>query len=517
MNDLLLKGELTPTDLRDLWAADTSRLAVMGLVGAVLGAVLLAVVARKPVRGLYLYFFCSGILVTPSLPVVREKVSIAEPMLLSALVGMAATFLYRRARRVPGATPLLGLQRWVLASAAGFVAAAGASLVYNHLGGRQELTKGVVEVATYLLGLAALAATVVEIDSYRKWVRAVLAWSAGAGVVTAVGLMAMFVYAPSFTRDEFTGRISSTLKFENQVASYVGPVLPVAAVLVERYFRSRWLLRAAALGVLGTIVVLIGTGSRTAFLISLIALCGVVLVLFQDGLRRRKPSVLAPTIAAAGVAGLVAVVVAVAADDGTPYKLGVTPAWQRPVKMTLEAARGKRTLVNETRTDYTTRPLKELPGSPLFGYGPANFGFRFAQSEVHNSFLTVVGEEGLLGLACFGALVVLTGRCGLFAWRVLRRHPNQAIVTGFLFGFAILMLYQLTVNGLRQRPLWFGIGLVACLPRVALELETRRREARRAARLAAAGFPSGPGPGPAPVPAAARRPPVRRRARRLAR
>ena len=59
------------------------------------------------------------------------------------------------------------------------------------------------------------------------------------------------------------------------------------------------------------------------------------------------------------------------------------------------------------------------------------------------------------------------------------------LVTAFGIGFALLLFYQLTILGLRQRHFWFYCGLVVCLPRVLAD--------RRLRLLHAAGaLPPGP-------------------------
>ena len=476
-------------------------LAVKAAAAATVGGlVLMAVIARRPARGLYMYLFLCGFLLTPKLPVVREKLCAADAVLVGTLAVLALT--WHRRRRPP--VPLLRSQTAVLQAAALFVLVAGASLVINTLGHRQDVQRGVIEVATYILGLLAMGAIVLEIDTWAKWRRAVAAWGAGAAAVTAVGLVSMFVYSPAWTRDAYSGRISATMKTSLQLASYVAPVVPAAALLLERR-RGGWPSRVLSAGlVLGAFAVLIGTGSRSAFLITVAAAAGTVLLLHADARQRRTTSRMAELMAVGGVVGAVLLVVLAATDPGTHYVGGSTPPHLRAVRLFTDLAKGRGMGDEDRRLPATTRPLAGLAEAPAFGVGPSNFGVYHGQEEVHNSFLTALGETGLFGFAALMAFFACTAHAAVKAGWMLRRHPERMLTTAFLLGFGLLMLYQMTVNGLRQRPLWFVCGLTACLPRIAVELESRRRAARLAALDPANNGPANSGPANAAPTAPAR-------------
>ena len=451
--------------------------AVLLFLAALAGlAAVCAVLVRNPVRGLYLYIFCSAILLSPELPVVRDKLSIAEPVLALTLAGL----FFARARVGRGAVPLGRRQRAALAAGAAWVCVAGISGAVNFGGGRLvDWQRTVLEIATLGLGLVSCATIAWAINSWERWLRCLAAWSAGGLLVTLVGLFAMFVFAPAWAKDDFSGRVSATLRESGQVASYLGPVLPFAALAVERRVRSRWVKLPVQAVFLGAFVVMLGTGSRIALLISLTAFCGLVLALISDARRRGATSFFAAALVAGGAVGFGAFAYEVAGSD-EKYSLGGTDPVRRPILMLRDIFRGQRK--EGHRLQETAAPLVTAARHPLFGIGPGNYGVFYHQHEIHNSYLSVLGETGAFGVLTFAAFMVLTLRNGWEGWRALGDAPAGTLAGAFLFGFGLLLLYQMTALGLRQRPFWFAAGLMIALPRCAADYRLRVAAARRAAR-----------------------------------
>ena len=468
--------ELDPNTLAAAGAA-----LVMGL-----GA-LMAVLASNPVRGLYLYIFASGIIVSPSLPVVREKLSAAEPILACTLL---ALLLYRH--RLANTTTalrgdLLGLsvQRAALAAGAAFLAIASASAAVNFLGGRiEDPVRTGLEFATFGLGGVACAAVACTINTWDRWLKCLGAWTAGGLVVTLVGLMSIFVYAPAWTRDEITNRVSSTLRESGQVASYLGPILPFATLAVERTVKRRWVKLPAQAIFLGAFVVMLGTGSRIAAAISIAAFVALIVALLADARRSGKGSLGAAVLVFFGAIGFAVFTYTVFQDREKRYDFRDTSPMMRPVLVVRDFLDGKR---HETeRFEQTTAPLRTLENHPILGIGPGNFARYYHSHEVHNTYLAVLGETGLLGAGAFAAFLLLCGRCGWAGWKLLRPTDVAPLGVAFLFGCGLLLLYQLTAQGLRQRPLWFCAGLCIAMPRCAadLRLRIRARQERLAAHAA---------------------------------
>ena len=463
---------------------DPNTLAAAGAALVMGAGVLLAVLASNPVRGLYLYIFASGIIVSPELPVVREKLTAAEPILACTLL---ALLLYRD--RLASATTalrgdLLGLrvQRDALAAGAAFIAAAFASAAVNFLGGRiAEPVRTGLEIATFTLGCVACAAIVCTVNTWDRWLKCLAAWAAGGLVVTLVGLISIFIYAPAWTRDEVTMRVSSTLRESNQVASYLGPILPFATLAVERTVRRRWIKLPAQAVFLGAFVVMLGTGSRMAALISIAAFVALIVVLLADARRRGRGSLAAAALVFVGAVGFAAFTYTVFQDRGKRYDFRDTSPMMRPVLVARDFLDGKRD--ESQRFEETTAPLRTLARHPILGIGPGNYARFYHSHEPHNTYFAVLGETGLVGAGAFAAFLLLCARCGWTGLKLLGPTDVAALGVAFLAGCGLLLLYQLSVQGLRQRPLWFGAGLCIALPRCAADLRLRIRA--RAAGLAA--------------------------------
>ena len=454
--------------------------AASGLCGA---AVLTAALAGNPVRGLYLYLFAAAILLTRELPVVREKLTVCEPIF--ACTVLALVLFHGRVRRGP--VPLLPAQRGVLTAAGCWLASVFLSLAVNFSLGRiVDLDRSLLEAATYTYGFALSVTFVLYIDTWEKWRTCLLAWCLGGAVVTAVGLTAIFVYAPEWTRDDFSGRISSTQRESGQVASYLGPLLPLVAFALRRPGPSAvWRsppVRAAGFGLLaGMFVVMLATGSRAAFLITGIAFCGLLVLLFYVAPRQRVRVGATRLVAAGGLLAAGYFVYAVATDTGEAYAAGKTKPWERSIRIFAETFRGERAGIDQNRQEQIERIGENWLDRPAVGAGPGNYGFSTGGHEIHNSYLNVLGEQGLLGVLAFGAWLLMAGNLGWGSYRAAPPGEARVLVLGFLFGCGLLLFYNLTVLGLRQRPLWFINGLLICLPRVLADLRVRAAHRRRAA------------------------------------
>ena len=464
----------------------TFELAIAALAGLIGLVTLLALLVGNPVRGLYLYLFAASILLTRELPVVREKLTACEPIFACTLV--ALVLFGGRIRRGP--VPVLPAQRAVLTAAGCWLASVFISLAANFALGRiADINRSVLEAATYAYGFAVSVAFVLYIDTWEKWRTCLLAWTLGGAVVTAVGLMAMFVYTPEWTRDDFTGRISSTQRESGQIASYLGPLLPVAAFVLRRPGPSPvWrnpLVKAAGFALLGgAFVVMLGTGSRIAFLITAAAFAALMVLLFVVAPRQRVRVGATRLLAVGGLLAAGYFVYGVATDTGEKYAAGQTKPWERPIRIFAEMLRGERE-ATDTRVEHVERLGRTWSDRPAFGAGPGNYGVLTHGHEIHNSYLNVLGEQGLLGVLAFGAWMLTAANLGWTAYRTAPPGEVRVIVWGFLAGCVLLLLYQATTLGLRQRPWWFINGLLICLPRVLADLRVRAAARRRAAVRAA--------------------------------
>lgn len=432
------------------------------LVGAIgLMILVLAFIWPKPVRGLYLAFFACGILITPHLPVVREKFTATELIVLLTWLTM---LLHARAWRNPS-RPLRAVQHKVIQIGAAFIFWVVLSLLINSLGYVGELTASLVETFNYLYGFLIFCTVLLLVDDWEKWFGCLTAWFLGAVVVSLVGVWALTGSAPAWTMDENTHRISSTLRTENQVPAFLLPILAAAVFAAARRgvgaFR-RWGLMALLVGMLLTAI---GTGSRTALLMAGLCIAGVWFLATKGTGRRALNQGLLSGLALGLVVGVVAYfTIALASYDGE-YSLIKTPPWQRPAVLLTEWWQGERAIDN-TRPEQLNRVRDASLDYLVFGTGPKLAGPKLMIEEIHNTYASLLIEVGLPGLVLFLFWLVSVLRIG---WRSghLCPDPYQRImVLSLVMGLVVLMLYSMTMFGLRQRNIWLIAGLLVAVPRL---------------------------------------------------
>ncbi|MBN1909736.1 MAG: O-antigen ligase family protein [Pirellulales bacterium] len=427
-------------------------------VGAIIACIALAVFSRDPVLGLCAAIFASAILLTPELPVVREKLTLCEGVMCLTWLAMLL-----RPRRFPA---LLPSQRVAVRRGVVFLAVIGVSLLLSTCDGDVELVRSLVETVNYLYGFCIFLTVVLLVDSWDKWRRCLLAWCGGTVVVCAVAVWSLAVSAPSWARDEFTGRISSTLRMSNQLPGYCIPVLTLVVLIAAMKDTRRLTRLFYAMLAVGIAIAIAGCGSRMGFLM----LCFSTGMILWIGLRSSDATVFNRSVflgmGAIAAAGILCAVVSVWLHSEQTYAAGATSPYERSTRLLVESLRGERSLDN-TRTDQLHLVLEKTVERPLFGVGPANFTAKFHVHEIHNTYAAVLGEEGVLGLLAliwWLAGAATNGRLGLHLCTDTRR---RLIILAVLIGFASLLLYGVAMFGLRQRPLWFMCGLVVALPRVA--------------------------------------------------
>lgn len=416
----------------------------------------------RPERSLYAAIFATGFLMTPSLPVVREK--LAAPEVFMLVTWGLVVLQSRRAR-----APVLGIQKRALMCGAAFIAFGVASWMINVVAVPHGFIGSTVEILNYAYGFLVMATVVHLVDRWEILANCLWAWLAAASVVSAIGVLAVFGVAPGWAYDDFTFRVSSTMKFENQLPSFLLPILPTAIILAvsrPQRLRRRLFLIAVALSGIGTIAM---TGSRAGLLMVGLFLAGVLWIAASEGNRPRIHA----TLITATFAMLAAMQIgissyALATYEGD-YALGRTPPWQRPTVTLYEWATdrgGDLSTIDETRVVQTAFVFDQLAEHAVFGIGPKMVGARFRMEEIHNTYLGVLIEFGLFGTALFLGLIGLVLHTG---WRaMIRCHGDleRAIIRALLIGFVLLLFYQFTMFGLRQRNIWILMGLIVALPRV---------------------------------------------------
>ncbi len=451
-------------------------LAIAGVIClAGLAACLFAalVFARQPVRGVYCAFFASAILQTPRLPLVREKLTACEIVVFLTWLGMLA---HRQAR-----PPLLRCQKSAIAAAGLLLVVTAVSYWASLFTASAGLARSGVETANYVYGFLMFLTVVHLVDSWHKWLYCLYAWCWGTALVCIVGVWSMSGGAPVWTRDDFTERLSSTLRLSNQLPGYCLPVLVLVLVLAA--CKSFGLLKRATFVLLavGIVTCVVGSGSRTGFLLLCLSVPAMLAVAFSE---RRNPNLSFPfsvTLGTVAVAAGLFAVLSVVTNWDKPSNGKVAP-YERPIRLWVGWMQGERSL-DDNRTEQAHLVLDRVPEHPLLGVGPANFTVTYRTHEVHNTYLGVLGEEGLLGLACLLTWLAVVAYNGWLGASRCVGEGRRVIVLATLVGFAILLIYGMGMFGLRQRPFWLMSALLVALPGV-MQSENRFAQRHRLAERA---------------------------------
>jgi hypothetical protein len=384
---------------------------------------------------------------------------------------------------------LLGRQKAVLTLGAGFIALVLVAYLIGLFAAPHGFVASTVETLNYAYGFLMFATVVHLVDRWEVLRNCLWAWLASAALVSAVGMLAVVGVAPGWAYDDFTMRVSSTLKFENQVPSFLLPILPVAVVLaVARTERPARRLALALLAMAG-IGTLAMTGSRVGFLMTGLFFAGLLWIAATEGRRSqvdRGHIVAAFAALVALQAGITTYALATYEGD---YALGRTPPWQRPAVTLFEWVSdtgGDLSAIDESRVDQISFVTAHVVDYAVLGIGPKMIGARFGHEEIHNTYLGVLFETGVVGVVL---LLLLLAKVAGIAWDAVRRTPpgvQRAVVRALLLGFVLLLLYQFTMFGLRQRNLWLLMGLLVAVPRVVplvdaplYPVSTRPRRRRR--------------------------------------
>lgn len=436
--------------------------------------VLLIRFMRRPMQGLYLTIFASAILITPELPVFREKLTATELVMLLTWGGLLLTT--GRVRTVP----LGAHQRLSMLLGGAFIAWTVLSFGVNQVSvtSAKAFAASAVETVNFLYGYLMFCTVVYLVDDWPKLRGCLLAWFAGAAVVATFGTWALLGGAPAWTYDDFTGRISSTLRTENQVPMFLLPILVALVFWVARRGHGDKG-RVAMLALLaGTLLTLAGSGSRTAFGMTILAVLATLWLALIEARRRGYHKGLLSNLSVGLVVAVAAyVAVALVGYEGD-YALGKTPAWQRPVVMLHDWLQGRGSL-DETRPVQLKQAWSYFWEQPFFGTGPKLYGFEYGMAEVHNTYFGLLLQTGLVGLALFMSWQLHLLWLGWRTGRRLREPFQRLMVLSLWVGMVLLVVYGLTIFGLRQRNLWLLAGLIVA----AQSLRRREQVALRQSRL----------------------------------
>ncbi len=436
------------------------------------------VFARSPEYGLYALFFSSAILVAPNLPVVGSKLALPEFVALCAWIGFLLSRQPVQLERASGAV-LAGvpfLAWYVLA----FIVNAGRA---NEQG---AFLSSLIETLNQLYSFSTFLLVALIVDRTSTAWRCVLAWLAGAVVVCVVGLITLAGHGPDWALDDNTQRLSSTLRRENQVPSFLIPVLPAALLFAA----SRLVAPPLRLGLyalaFAIIAVSYGTGSRTALVMLVLVLMGVVWVVLRETGRGAIMPVRLFALFAMLTTALVGATLYIQAQSTQYASRFEAPGWQRAT-LVLSAWLEGDEFVDGGRVNQIRDALTLMPDEPVFGVGPALFKPMLGGHEVHNSYVGAAVEAGIPA-AVF--LIFWFAYLMVHCWAGAGSSPHaptRLLACSLLIGLAALLCYGLPQYGLRQRNIWLVCGLMACLPQLAAAMSAQTRRVPAAPAYAMTG------------------------------
>jgi O-antigen ligase len=432
-----------------------SLLAVLVVGGTVIFLYLLFIVIKSPIKGLYLSIASCGILITPSLPLVGGKLALPDVFIALTVLGAVVS----RTRYSLSALQMKAVQLSLL-----FLLAEVFSLFFSlfRFGG-DYVEFSIVETINYIYGIVLFILVVLLIENRSQWESCVKAYIFGVGVVSFVGTVAFLGYAPEWAYDDFTRRISSTLRMSNQVPSYLAGVF-LFVIILSSAKRDYLINRAfgAALFVAITIT-LLGTGSRTAIGLAVAGMAAAVFYVLpgrgQDVLFRQY-IIYMPVL----MVILLALWVIPQFVMHDRYDAGNTEAYLRPFLILAGWESGDLLPTDTTRLRQFEVALLSFAEFPLFGVGPAVFQPFYRINEIHNTYLGVLAEGGVVSFLVFVLWLASVIKIGnKYAWG---RSDGWAGVFAWAAaaGFVLMLLYGLVIYGLRQRHFWIMAGLVVSLP-----------------------------------------------------
>ena len=425
---------------------------VMVLAAVIGGLPLLAYlgvrIVREPVVGVYIFVFLSSITEMPALPVVGDRLAVADfVMLFTILVTLIQGVLLRRAPPGLRLVDQLGLLFIVLATIS--------SLLALIVGG--EPVRVVLFLIIYVYGYLCFRLIVRLIDRRERFYRVCFSWAAGAALVIVVGFLAATgVYKPAWTYDPVIMRINSTMKMSGQVSSYVAPAMFVLFFVAASRRIGVMAQIIAILLISAGALVLIGTGSRISFIMLLFVILYALLAIRLTSGAQSRQSLIA---VAALVGGSIfsGFVVSVWTDTSEEYALLKTSPFERAIRIFSETSRHEDADISDwggNRYREIPLALQNFEKHPLLGVGSGMFSSTYQVKEIHNTYISILAENGVLSFIIFAVWWLMILYLILREARGLRGQDRLLLRLAFGAMLALSM-YQATTNGMRQRPFWF--------------------------------------------------------------
>jgi O-antigen ligase len=291
------------------------------------------------------------------------------------------------------------------------------------------------------------------IRSKGDFLLALRAWLYTSAVMSLIGIAGAMAWQMTGIENEYSlmFRAQGTLADSNLFAAYLALSLLLAAVLWQMDRASR-----KAVVIVGIILIagIFFSASRGTML-SLTAT-----VLFLSALAMKWKTRLI------GAASLLAVAMAVIAMPNRDQLLASTPYTERLATATVN--------VNDDaasdRKELWMSAIEHIETEPIFGMGRGTFHLevgpqRAEVSKVHNTFLGIMCETGLIGVLAF-ALTFFGDAAHLIRQRISAARPFPAPTRTLLGAMLITMLCGLTISIENFRGLWILIAFLEAYRRL---------------------------------------------------
>lgn len=325
----------------------------------------------------------------------------------------------------------------------------------------EDPARSVVELVSYGVNAVLAGLIVFHVRTRKALFACFRAWEAGvvlavAGSAAGLALLVTGNFDTPLTEGP---KLASTFKKSGQLSAYLLPSLPILWFNLRYLSASRRTRGARVALIVASFVALLATGSRTGLVIGAV----LVALLFGAGWARAFLSGRVPLRASVAVlCVLAAFPLAARGIDSLPFSF----------HRALSILDGVDSLERLSPTRYYQYQgwLVAAAEFPWIGIGAGDFKTRatslapaaWHSHEVHNTYLGVWAETGILGIAALAVFYLGVLRA---AWQVRTRGDRATADLGIALVVAILalFLYGASNFGLRMRHLWsvFGLAVAA--------------------------------------------------------
>lgn len=415
---------------------------VVMLIGLCILSLIFIWILKKPIRGIFLSVFFLPVLVSVNLPIVGPKLALVD--IFISMTGFAWF-----TRLMTGKKPLMRIKPQFYIPLAVFCLVALASFL-NTL----SYSRSAIELLSYVYLGAFFFLFCQIVENEEQLNNVVKIWIAASLMVVLFGLIQIFSLATGFGRElllwhDPTTKITSLLRGPSQLPSYLISIFPVFLLYAVkkrgcvRYLN--WIV------IVLTAVVMLATGSKTGLVVMFGAFA--LFFLWRMGHVRTWGTYIGLALFSSLVLALVIPVLPAAVSRSLSI-LSITSG------NTLSE-------VSPIRYSFLVGWAKAVSDHPWIGVGVGDFCDylpryvpEVLKHELHNTYLAIWAEEGLLGfLAFMSFLSFILKECTNIVFRLRNRYWRE-LGGALVIGFVANLIYGLAHFGLRHRHLWLSMAII---------------------------------------------------------